>query len=337
MTDEKRSHKAGFLGNRVSLCLAGIRTLSRGATKPKQSACSGKRDDCATCRCEFRKRVFAEQPSAKPLVPAHAKNVSARSPLLHEYLRQQNLGVLLKRLQALKSNREAQYLAHEIARRCLYTLPIMLETYRGIARRDTDPKNAEKRLIALDRLAGDCNAVSSEDVNTILANSYWEGAVSEMVEGGDIRARSHVLHSPTIADVHRYSLLLGEVPTMLAAEDPLVTENIARYYLEKHQTRIFSIDGVNGQVSGTDIAAALSLLSCEQGIECGPNSFLVTGQCAFSGRCDLAHWSTYLTTQLSKPENIQRVPEISAAIRRAIETGNWPKGMLMKGLPFSQP
>lgn len=279
---------------------------------------------------------FAEQPSAKPLVPAHARNVSARSPLLHEYLRQQNLGVLLKRLQALKGNREAQYLAHEIARRCIYALPIVLETYRGIASRDPDPKNFEKRLVALDRLANDCNAVTSEEANTILASTYWEGVISELVEAGDLRARSYVLHSPTIADVHRYSLLMTEVPTMLAAQDPLVTENIARYYLEKHQNRSFSIDGVNGQVSGADIAAALSLLSCEQGIECGPNSYLVTGQCAYVGRCDFPHWSAYLYTQLSRAENIDRLPEISSVIRRAIATGNWPKGMLIKGFPFSQ-
>jgi hypothetical protein len=76
---------------------------------------------------------------------------------------------------------------------------------------------------------------------------------------------------------------------------------------------------------------AWQVLACEYGYPCGSDNPRLTEDCAYNAHCDAQTLPDYLYYYASSPHEAQLVSQYEAALRGAIENGDWSQIVVTRG------
>jgi len=196
-----------------------------------------------------------------------------------------------------------------------------------------DP-DRDKRLAAFDGLnfdpCGDLSNIemSRKDLRTLLQ----AGA-----DGGDPKAKAALVQYDLQDQYRGPDGKMRFAPDLIAkisdAQLDTLRQAVASGDGYAVRTAITALTGSYGNFSLRDaddrplnlmaLWQASTLVSCDAGFDCGPTSQWVQNGCAFQGYCAANNLNDYLMYYVSSPASSQMIATYVAAIRNAVNNGDW--------------
>jgi hypothetical protein len=155
--------------------------------------------------------------------------------------------------------------------------------------------------------------------------------VAAAADAGDARARAWQLAERVersredVADrkPHGYELTAAdfdEARQLLASRDPGVIEDLQGILSSTLQHGSIQLDGM--PVDPAAFHSALTLLACEAGASCGPDSPQLLRGCAYQGRCAVGTVYEYMYYYGSAPAEAQLIDDYRARLSAMLASGD---------------
>jgi hypothetical protein len=177
-----------------------------------------------------------------------------------------------------------------------------------------------KRFDALNQLAERCRGLS-EALFEIPPITLVRQAAAE----GDPKAKSELFlwDNPT----NKSEYLAAEIDVKILAEsrDPIIIENIANYFQNRNDFLYWNIPGVEGTISGNDMAHAFRLAACDNGLDCSSTSPDGLTACVKRNICNIDNKTSEAQNFALSPAEFARAQHIREIINSGLSSGTWPK------------
>jgi hypothetical protein len=188
--------------------------------------------------------------------------------------------------------------------------------------------NATQRLAAYERLNAD--PCAGLDLGTFDAGTLRR-MVTAAADAGDARARAWQLaqrveetrENVTDRRPRGYELAaadFAEARQLLASRDPGVIEDLQGILSSTLQHGSIQLDGM--PVDPAAFHSALTLLACEAGASCGPDSPQLLRECAYQGRCAVDTVYEYMYYYGSAPAEAQLIDNYRARLSAMLASGD---------------
>jgi len=215
------------------------------------------------------------------------------------------------------SDAEAQYFRAKILETCTaFSGPILerLEERAGKAA----PVPGRMEAIAL--LKNSCR-----DVRAQSAKESSSALIREAAQRGDRKSQAYLFRFEPIGIGEKSAADTALVRTLALTRDPVVINNLDGYFEVRNNKLTWSIPGIDGPVSGAEMANAFRLTACALGYDCSAASIDAQIACAYRGYCD-GDWVAQIKNNIATPAGFARAEQIRAVILAGFSSGVWPAG-----------
>ena len=189
----------------------------------------------------------------------------------------------------------------------------------------------EKRLAAFDKAMGNrCGDFAEVNATKREIDELYKASA----EAGEPKAQAQVLLGE-IRDARRDAK--GEVDTnktvsitddqierwkrIVASGDPRAMLDVILLFNWNADMHLRSPDET--AIDGTLLYQAATLVACDLGYPCGPDSPQLASACVFQGKCDSADYRDHLFFYVLAPGDSQRAMQYQAELQRVIQGGDW--------------
>jgi hypothetical protein len=292
--------------------------------------------------------VLSIVPGAKRSLSA-APTPPALSPAMREYVKAREYKPVYDRLRnAATRTAEEDYILAEILERCAkvtdrkddwggnkWKLGGPEARARFLASLpEKDPARA-KRLAAFDdinydRCAGIADvSVTEKEIRDLLASASATGdpkararlverELADMRKGPDGKTTWDPARTPTISDAQ-----IETLKQAAQSRDPYAIV-LAMTTLNGWLGNLSLRTGEDQMpVEGSALYSASTLVACEYGMPCGPDSPRMLEACAMQGRCGASDYRDYLFYYGITPNTAQMVGDYQLGLARAVRDGDW--------------
>ena len=249
------------------------------------------------------------------------------SALYDKFKNAKDLGAAYAELTVLaKTDPEAQYLQGKILEVCTTFQGPTLQ--RLEERIEKGPSSPERKAAAA-ALALNCKGVPAQ-ASKVSSSELIREAASR----GDAKSKAYLFRFEDIGVGEKSISDTNTVRELALSQDPVVLNNLDGYFQVRNNKLLWTIPGVEGTVSGAEMANAFKLVACDLGYDCSITSMDAQIACAYRGYCD-GDRVAQIQNNLVSPTGFNRLQEIRKAILLGFSTGRWPDGFWSgtNGLP----
>lgn len=275
--------------------------------------------------------------SAGAAPAALASAASKESAAMRQFRERRDLASLYRAVEA-DASPEALYLRAEIYALCARTDDKSAQVRAGeqaafrakfITGLSQGATNADRRVDALDRLNRDaCQGLDLGRIDpTTLARMIAAAAAA-----GDPRAQAWQLAErfersradPKTGARGVFNVTesdFEQVRTLLASGHAEVMQDLQGAISSTLAEGSIRLGGV--AIDGEAMYQALSLLACDAGAACGPDSPVLLRECAYRGRCDAGSYYEYLFYYQTSPSEAQAIDAYRRALSAMMRSGDF--------------
>lgn len=215
------------------------------------------------------------------------------------------------------SNPEALYFRARILETCLAFAGPILER---LEKRASESVPSPARAASLAAFKAGCKDVP---VQTMKESS--SSLIRDAAQQGDPKSQAYLLRFESIGIGDKSMADTNLVRSLALSRDPVVLNNLDGYFEVRNNMLTWNIPGVEGPVSGTEMANAFRLTACALGYDCSATSIDAQIACAYRGYCD-GDRTAQIRNNLFSPARFARVERIRDVILAGFTTGTWPDG-----------
>ena len=303
-------------------------------------------------------------PGAKPagprgfvLAPAHpaapkarlAGTAAARVSLYNEYLGAKSYRALYDRLHGSPegSTAEGMYVMYDILKKCAAVTnrpyrrpadsrPIEERRQEFLSVLAPDDPQRDKRIAAFEASAAN-RCAGLEEVT--IAQADLDKLLTSSAAAGDPKAKATTVEqqiwqqrragawrTATLSDTQ-----IDTLEQAIGTKDPAAMVVAGRLLSNSWPDLTMRVGGDANAVEPRAFYNAWQVLACEYGYPCGSENPRLTEDCAYHAHCDAQSLPDYLYYYASSPHEAQLVSQYEAALRVAIENGDWSQIVVSRG------
>ena len=212
---------------------------------------------------------------------------------------------------------EAQYFRARILETCTaFSGPILERLQERVSKNAPVPG----RLAAIALLKSGCKGVPAQS-----AKESSSALIREAAQRGDQKSQAYLFRFEPIGVGEKSVADTALVRNLALTRDPVVINNLDAYFEVRHNKLTWSIPGIDGPVSGAEMANAFRLTACTLGYDCSAASIDAQIACAYRGYCD-GDRVAQIKNNLATPTGFARAEQIRAVILAGFSSGAWPDG-----------
>jgi hypothetical protein len=215
------------------------------------------------------------------------------------------------------SNPEALYFRANIIQTCLSLSGPIIER---LEKRASQSAPSPTRIASFAAFKAGCKNVPVETLKESPTNLIREAA-----RQGDPKAQAYLFRFEEIGIGDKSIADTSLVRSLALSRDPVVLNNLDAYFDLRNNKLTWDIPGLEGPVSGAEMANAFRLTACALGYDCSASSIDAQIACAYRGYCD-GDRVAQIRNNLLSPAGFERVERIRDVILVGFSTGKWPDG-----------
>lgn len=244
---------------------------------------------------------------------------TARGDLYQRFKNATNFGVFYRELEELgKSTPEARYYQGTILQICTaFYGPVVQRLEEKIS--SAAPNVTRRSTVEL--LKNRCDGVPVEASTVSGADLLKEAAAK-----GDAKAQAALYKYIGIGVGEKSLLDTQTVRDLALRRDPEVVNNLDGYFRVRNNLLVWNIPGIEGPVSGNEMAFAFNFAACEMGYDCSSSSLDVQLACALRGWCNFNDRIEQFRSNYLSPASFERTQVIKKVLMNGFATGVWPPG-----------
>lgn len=241
------------------------------------------------------------------------------SPWRSRFNGKEPFAVLYAELSASADNDpQAKYYLAQILQTCMNALSISRNANRFIG--DASPAKA-RRYETLGEMTERCAGVDVENTRVAPMDLMRDAAAK-----GDLPSQAFAMRFQGIGIGEANLQNTQKARGLAGSNDPTVLDNLDGYFLARNKILVWSIPGVEGPVSGLEMALASNIAACELGIDCSSSSVAAKLTCISKGWCDDGGRVAQIRNNLAAPNQFARLETIKDVFLMGLATGSWPPG-----------